>query len=54
MMADKSRARLQEVITNQKTVIASLQKLASDLSKAADSLQAWGSGEGDDLAVRGI
>ncbi|KAF7760087.1 hypothetical protein Agabi119p4_10763 [Agaricus bisporus var. burnettii] len=40
---------LQDLITAEKAVILSLQRLATDLSKASEALKSWGLGEGDDL-----
>ncbi|KAF9238257.1 hypothetical protein BU15DRAFT_62666 [Melanogaster broomeanus] len=40
---------LQDLITAEKTVLVSLQRLSVDLNKASDSLRVWGQGEGDDL-----
>ncbi|PBK66038.1 hypothetical protein ARMSODRAFT_960488 [Armillaria solidipes] len=40
---------LQDLITAEKTVLISLQKLSVDLTKAAEALRAWGIGEGEDL-----
>ncbi|EIW75499.1 hypothetical protein CONPUDRAFT_131737 [Coniophora puteana RWD-64-598 SS2] len=40
---------LQDLITAEKIVLNSIQKLASDLGKASDALRTWGLGEGDDL-----
>ncbi|EAU86643.2 hypothetical protein CC1G_07301 [Coprinopsis cinerea okayama7 len=40
---------LQDLITLEKSVLISLQKLSSDYTKAADALKIWGQTEGDDL-----
>ncbi|ESK97386.1 hypothetical protein Moror_17817 [Moniliophthora roreri MCA 2997] len=40
---------LQDLITAEKLVLSSLQKLSADFTKAAESLRTWGMGEGDDL-----
>ncbi|KAK0234929.1 hypothetical protein EDD85DRAFT_954441 [Armillaria nabsnona] len=40
---------LQDLITAEKTVLISLQRLSVDLTKAAEALRAWGIGEGEDL-----
>ncbi|KAF8550412.1 hypothetical protein OG21DRAFT_1499796 [Imleria badia] len=40
---------LQDLITAEKTVLTTLQKLRVDLAKAGDALRIWGQGEGDDL-----
>ncbi|KDR79444.1 hypothetical protein GALMADRAFT_117708 [Galerina marginata CBS 339.88] len=40
---------LQDLITAEKTVLISLQKLSVDYSKASEALRTWGLNEGDDL-----
>ncbi|KAI6004483.1 hypothetical protein F5J12DRAFT_837272 [Pisolithus orientalis] len=40
---------LQDLITAEKSVLVSLQRLSTDLTKASDALRVWGQGEGDDL-----
>ncbi|KAF4609479.1 hypothetical protein D9613_012300 [Agrocybe pediades] len=40
---------LQDLITAEKAVLISLQKLSVDFSKAAEALRTWGLNEGDDL-----
>ncbi|KAJ7074510.1 hypothetical protein C8F01DRAFT_1100701 [Mycena amicta] len=40
---------LQDLITAEKAVLITLQKLSVDITKAADALRVWGTGEGDDL-----
>ncbi|KAF8839041.1 hypothetical protein BDN67DRAFT_932857 [Paxillus ammoniavirescens] len=40
---------LQDLITAEKTVLVSLQRLSVDLSKSSEALRVWGQGEGDDL-----
>ncbi|KAI6169855.1 Eisosome component PIL1-domain-containing protein [Pisolithus thermaeus] len=40
---------LQDLITAEKSVLVSLQRLSTDLTKASEALKAWGQGEGDDL-----
>ncbi|PPQ67196.1 hypothetical protein CVT24_011267 [Panaeolus cyanescens] len=40
---------LQDLITAEKAVLISLQKLSVDYSKAAEALRTWGLSEGDDL-----
>ncbi|KAG6334280.1 hypothetical protein ID866_4808 [Astraeus odoratus] len=42
--------QLQDLITAEKSVLLSLQKLSTDLAKASEALRAWGEGEGDDLS----
>ncbi|KAG2136939.1 uncharacterized protein EDB93DRAFT_1253799 [Suillus bovinus] len=41
---------LQDLITAEKSVLASLQRLSSDFLKAADSMRTWAISEGDDLS----
>lgn len=41
---------LQDLIAAEKTVLASLQRLSSDFSKAADAMRTWAISEGDDLS----
>jgi hypothetical protein len=41
---------LQDLIAAEKMVLASLQKLSSDFSKAADAMRTWAISEGDDLS----
>ncbi|KAH7890548.1 hypothetical protein F5I97DRAFT_1836349 [Phlebopus sp. FC_14] len=40
---------LQDLITAEKTVLESLQRLSVGISKASDALRIWGQGEGNDL-----
>ncbi|KAF9027124.1 hypothetical protein BDZ89DRAFT_987496 [Hymenopellis radicata] len=40
---------LQDLITAEKAVLISIQKLSVDFTKAAEALRTWGIGEGDDL-----
>ncbi|KAH9941303.1 uncharacterized protein BXZ73DRAFT_42005 [Epithele typhae] len=40
---------LQDLITAEKTVLTSLQRLSVDFARASDALRMWGQGEGDDL-----
>ncbi|KAK2467644.1 hypothetical protein APHAL10511_000499 [Amanita phalloides] len=40
---------LQDLITAEKAVLVSLQRLSSDVAKASEALRLWGLGEGDDL-----
>ncbi|KAJ4471984.1 hypothetical protein J3R30DRAFT_3522422 [Lentinula aciculospora] len=46
---NKDLRPLQDVITAEKSVLISLQKLSVDIGKAAEALRIWGSGEGEDL-----
>ncbi|KIJ40998.1 hypothetical protein M422DRAFT_48793 [Sphaerobolus stellatus SS14] len=48
-LGNKDLRLLQDLITNEKTVMLTLQKLSGDLTRASESLKAWGLGEGDDL-----
>ncbi|KAG1732894.1 uncharacterized protein EDB91DRAFT_659818 [Suillus paluster] len=43
--------QFQDLINAEKVVLVSIQRLGVDLTRAAESLRAWGVGEGDDLAV---
>ncbi|KAG1898269.1 uncharacterized protein F5891DRAFT_1043981 [Suillus fuscotomentosus] len=42
--------QFQDLINAEKVVLVSTQRLGVDITKAAESLRAWGVGEGDDLA----
>ncbi|KAG2136945.1 uncharacterized protein EDB93DRAFT_771301 [Suillus bovinus] len=42
--------QFQDLINAEKVVLVSIQRLGVDITKAAESLRAWGVGEGDDLA----
>ncbi|KII85674.1 hypothetical protein PLICRDRAFT_56887 [Plicaturopsis crispa FD-325 SS-3] len=46
---NKDLRPLQDLITAEKSVLVSLQKLSVDFAKAAEALRTWGTGEGDDL-----
>ncbi|KAI0725111.1 hypothetical protein C8Q72DRAFT_889146 [Fomitopsis betulina] len=46
---NKDLRTLQELITAEKAVLHSLQRLSTDIAKASEGLKAWGLGEGDDL-----
>ncbi|KAF9457410.1 hypothetical protein BDZ94DRAFT_1202761 [Collybia nuda] len=46
---NKDLRPLQDLITAEKVVLISLQKLSVDFAKASEALRAWGVGEGDDL-----
>ncbi|KAG8911391.1 hypothetical protein FRC01_005732, partial [Tulasnella sp. 417] len=48
-LGNKDLKLLQDLITAEKFVVSSSQKLSDDWAKAADALKAWGAGEGDDL-----
>ncbi|KAJ7793939.1 hypothetical protein B0H14DRAFT_2392987 [Mycena olivaceomarginata] len=50
--ANVSLRSLQDLITAEKLVLSSLDKLSVDVSKAAEALHLWGVCEGDDLSVR--
>ncbi|PIL27567.1 hypothetical protein GSI_10718 [Ganoderma sinense ZZ0214-1] len=40
---------LQDLITAEKAVLSSLQRLSADFARASEALRIWGQGEGDDL-----
>ncbi|KZT71189.1 hypothetical protein DAEQUDRAFT_688159 [Daedalea quercina L-15889] len=46
---NKDLRALQDLITAEKSVLNSLQRLSADMAKASEALKAWGLGEGDDL-----
>ncbi|KAJ7312963.1 hypothetical protein DFH08DRAFT_791228, partial [Mycena albidolilacea] len=46
---NKDLRPLQDLITLEKNVLTSLQKLSIDFTKASEALRAWGVGEGEDL-----
>ncbi|KIO22334.1 hypothetical protein M407DRAFT_28129 [Tulasnella calospora MUT 4182] len=49
-LGNKDLKLLQDLITAEKFIASSFQRLADDWIKAANSLKAWGAGEGDDLS----
>ncbi|KAJ3917143.1 hypothetical protein F5877DRAFT_15383, partial [Lentinula edodes] len=49
VLGNKELKPLQDLIIAEKTVLVSLQKLSSDLSKASDILKVWASNEGEEL-----
>ncbi|KAJ7097537.1 hypothetical protein C8R44DRAFT_889078 [Mycena epipterygia] len=49
LSGNKDLRPLQDLITAEKAVLISLQKLSVDFSKASEALRVWGAGEGDDL-----
>ncbi|KAH8110206.1 hypothetical protein DFH11DRAFT_1622840 [Phellopilus nigrolimitatus] len=49
LAGNKDLRPLQELITSEKAVLQSLQRLSADLMKSSDALRHWGAGEGDDL-----
>ncbi|KAJ7182852.1 hypothetical protein C8R43DRAFT_868755 [Mycena crocata] len=49
LSGNKDLRPLQDLITAEKAVLISLQKLSVDFSKASEALRIWGAGEGDDL-----
>ncbi|KAI5122848.1 hypothetical protein M0805_003142 [Coniferiporia weirii] len=49
LAGNKDLRPLQELITAEKSVLQSLQRLSGDLVKSSDCLRNWGTGEGDDL-----
>ncbi|KAH9896925.1 hypothetical protein C8Q73DRAFT_664591 [Cubamyces lactineus] len=50
LSAKQDLRALQDVITAEKGILNSLQRLSSDFAKAAEALKVWGLGEGEDLA----
>ncbi|KAJ7677834.1 hypothetical protein DFH06DRAFT_975437 [Mycena polygramma] len=54
LSGNKDLRPLQDLITAEKVVLISMQKLAVDFSKASEALRVWGVGEGDDLGVRAL
>ncbi|KAI9063576.1 hypothetical protein FKP32DRAFT_680513 [Trametes sanguinea] len=50
LSAKQDLRALQDLITAEKGIMNSLQRLSADFTKAAEALKAWGLGEGDDLA----
>ncbi|KAF7305123.1 hypothetical protein MKEN_01227500 [Mycena kentingensis (nom. inval.)] len=46
---NKDLKPLQDLITAEKSVLVSLQKLSVDLTRASELLRSWGAGEGEDL-----
>jgi len=48
-LGNKDLKSLQDLIHSEKSVLFSLQKLSTDLSKSSDALKTWGLGEGEDL-----
>ncbi|KAF7369233.1 hypothetical protein MVEN_00251000 [Mycena venus] len=49
LSGNKDLRPLQDLITLEKNVLTSLQKLSVDFTKASEALRTWGAGEGDDL-----
>ncbi|KAJ7234751.1 hypothetical protein B0H12DRAFT_154155 [Mycena haematopus] len=49
LAGNKDLRPLQDLITLEKNVLITLQKLSVDFTKASEALRAWGVGEGDDL-----
>ncbi|KAJ7040949.1 hypothetical protein C8F04DRAFT_947971 [Mycena alexandri] len=52
LSGNKDLRPLQDLITAEKVVLMSLQKLSVDFTKASEALRVWGAGEGEDLGVR--
>jgi hypothetical protein len=50
-VGNKDLRPLQDLITSEKAILSSFQRLSLDVSKASENLRLWGSGEGDDLTV---
>ncbi|KAG8890102.1 hypothetical protein FRB99_003924, partial [Tulasnella sp. 403] len=48
-LGNKDLKLLQDLITAEKAVMMSSQRLADDFAKAAEALKFWGLGEGEDL-----
>jgi chromosome segregation ATPase len=46
---NKDLKPLQDLITAEKAVLASLQRLNADFNRASEALRVWGNGEGEDL-----
>ncbi|KAJ6606879.1 hypothetical protein B0H10DRAFT_1956780 [Mycena sp. CBHHK59/15] len=49
LSGNKDLRPLQDLITAEKVVLISLQKLSVDFGKAGEALRTWGAGEGEDL-----
>ncbi|OCH86000.1 hypothetical protein OBBRIDRAFT_814825 [Obba rivulosa] len=49
LAGNKDLRALQDLITAEKSVMNSLQRLSNDVAKASEALKAWGFGEGEDL-----
>ncbi|KAJ7621387.1 hypothetical protein FB45DRAFT_140305 [Roridomyces roridus] len=49
LSGNKDLRPLQDLITAEKVVLITLQKLSVDFAKAGEALRIWGAGEGDDL-----
>ncbi len=50
IVGTQSLRELQDLITAEKSILTSHERLASDLSKGASALSVWGASEGSDLA----
>ncbi|KAI0674363.1 hypothetical protein C8Q78DRAFT_967073 [Trametes maxima] len=50
LSAKQDLRALQDLITAEKAILNSLQRLSSDFSRASEALRVWGQGEGEDLA----
>ncbi|EIW55658.1 uncharacterized protein TRAVEDRAFT_66022 [Trametes versicolor FP-101664 SS1] len=50
LSAKQDLRSLQELITSEKAILNSLQKLSADFQRASEALKVWGLGEGEDLA----
>ncbi|CDO70616.1 hypothetical protein BN946_scf184748.g13 [Trametes cinnabarina] len=50
LSAKQDLRALQDLITAEKGIMNSLQRLSADFTKAAEALKIWGLGEGDDLS----
>ncbi|TFY52727.1 hypothetical protein EVJ58_g9852, partial [Rhodofomes roseus] len=51
---NKDLRALQDLITAEKAVLNSMQRLSADFAKASEALKTWGMGEGDDLGVSSL
>ncbi|KAJ7445939.1 hypothetical protein B0H11DRAFT_2290686 [Mycena galericulata] len=49
LSGNKDLRPLQDLITAEKVVLITLQKLSVDFAKAGETLRIWGAGEGEDL-----
>ncbi|KAI0635228.1 hypothetical protein C8Q77DRAFT_1072479 [Trametes polyzona] len=50
LSAKQDLRALQDLITAEKAILNSLQRLSADFARASEALKAWGMGEGEDLA----
>ncbi|KAJ3755311.1 hypothetical protein F5880DRAFT_1491484 [Lentinula raphanica] len=52
VLGNKELKPLQDLLVAEKAVLASLQRLSTDLNKASTTLKTWASNEGEELEVR--